>query len=311
VQRLVAEAIAEHQLDIKYTVVDEDGASVYSASDVAREEFPELDLTIRGAISIGRRLQDPLAELVKIDAKSIGVGLYQHDVNQKRLSESVDEVVESVVNRVGVNINTASHSLLKYVSGINGSLAKKIVKFRDDNGVITSRDELKKVSGMGEKTFEQCAGFLKIPESANPLDNSWVHPERYALASEILPLVKAGNDPSREQRAGLKEKYGVGDTTIDDILLELKKPNRDPRDELPKPILSQGRTGLRGPERGHEGDRQGEERRGLRRLRRHRHQGKRSYPRVRALRPLRHRPHGSDQGGRRARVPHHQPGPRA
>jgi len=240
VQRLVAEAIAEHQLDIKYTVVDEDGASVYSASDVAREEFPELDLTIRGAISIGRRLQDPLAELVKIDAKSIGVGLYQHDVNQKRLSESVDEVVESVVNRVGVNINTASHSLLKYVSGINGSLAKKIVKFRDDNGVIKSRDELKKVSGMGEKSFEQCAGFLKIPESANPLDNTWVHPERYALASEILPLVKAGSDPSREQRAAMKEKYGVGDGTIDDILLELKKPNRDPRDELPKPILSQG-----------------------------------------------------------------------
>lgn len=240
VQRVVAEAISEHGLDVKYTVVDEDGASVYSASDIAREEFPELDLTIRGAISIGRRLQDPLAELVKIDAKSIGVGLYQHDVNQKRLSESVDEVVESVVNRVGVNINTASHSLLKYVSGINGSLAKKIVKFRDENGVITSRDQLKKISGMGEKSYEQCAGFLKIPESANPLDNTWVHPERYALASEILPIVKAGSDPDREQRAALREKYAVGDATIDDILLELKKPNRDPRDELPKPILSQG-----------------------------------------------------------------------
>ncbi len=240
VQRLVAEAISEHGLDVKYTVVDEDGASVYSASDVAREEFPELDLTIRGAISIGRRLQDPLAELVKIDPKSIGVGLYQHDVNQKRLADSVDEVVESVVNRVGVNLNTASHSLLKYVSGINSSLAKKIVKFRDQNGPISSRDELKNVSGMGDKTFEQCAGFLKIPESPNPLDNTWVHPERYALASEILPLVKAGSDPSREQRAELKGKYEVGDSTIDDILLELKKPNRDPRDELPKPILSQG-----------------------------------------------------------------------
>lgn len=240
VQRLVAEAIAEHGLSVKYTVVDEDGASVYSASDVAREEFPELDLTIRGAISIGRRLQDPLAELVKIDPKSIGVGLYQHDVNQKRLSESVDEVVESVVNRVGVNINTASHSLLKYVSGINASLAKKIVKYRDDNGVIRSRDELKKISGMGEKSYEQCAGFLKIPESPNPLDNTWVHPERYELASELLPLVKAGSDPDKARRAELKDKYGVGDGTIDDILLELKKPNRDPRDELPKPIMSQG-----------------------------------------------------------------------
>lgn len=240
VQRLVAEAIAEHGLSVKYTVVDEDGASVYSASDAAREEFPELDLTIRGAISIGRRLQDPLAELVKIDPKSIGVGLYQHDVNQKRLSESVDEVVESVVNRVGVNINTASHSLLKYVSGINASLAKKIVKYRDDNGVIRSRDELKKISGMGEKSYEQCAGFLKIPESPNPLDNTWVHPERYGLASELLPLVKAGSDPDKARRAELKDKYGVGDGTIDDILLELKKPNRDPRDELPKPIMSQG-----------------------------------------------------------------------
>ena len=240
VQRLVAEAIAEHGLSVKYTVVDEDGASVYSASDVAREEFPELDLTIRGAISIGRRLQDPLAELVKIDPKNIGVGLYQHDVNQKRLAESVDEVVESVVNRVGVNINTASHSLLKYVSGINASLAKKIVKFRDDNGVIRSRDELKKISGMGEKSYEQCAGFLKIPESPNPLDNTWVHPERYELASELLPLVKAGADPDKARRAELKDKYGVGDSTIDDILLELKKPNRDPRDELPKPIMSQG-----------------------------------------------------------------------
>ncbi|TFG81194.1 MAG: RNA-binding transcriptional accessory protein [Spirochaetales bacterium] len=240
VQRLVAETIAENNLDVKYTVVDEDGASVYSASDIAREEFPDLDLTIRGAVSIGRRLQDPLAELVKIDAKSIGVGLYQHDVNQKRLSDSVDEVVESVVNRVGVNLNTASHSLLKYVSGINSSLARKIVKFRDENGVINSRDALRKVSGMGDKSFEQCAGFLKIPESANPLDNTWVHPERYDLAAEIHPLIKAGKDPSHEERVLLKEKYGVGDGTIDDIILEIKKPNRDPRDGLPKPIMSQG-----------------------------------------------------------------------
>jgi len=240
VQKVVSEALVELGGESKYAVVDEDGASVYSASDIAREEFPELDLTIRGAISIGRRIQDPLAELVKIDPKSIGVGLYQHDVNQKRLSETVDEVVESVVNRVGVNINTASHMLLKYVSGINSSLAKKIVKFRDDNGRITSRDQLKAVSGMGEKSYEQCAGFLKIPGSDNPLDNTWVHPEHYALASEILEGVRAGKDPSKEQRAGLKEKYSVGDTTIDDIIAELKKPNRDPRDDYPKPLLQQG-----------------------------------------------------------------------
>jgi uncharacterized protein len=240
VQKIVSEALAELGGESKYAVVDEDGASVYSASDVAREEFPELDLTIRGAISIGRRIQDPLAELVKIDPRSIGVGLYQHDVNQKRLSETVDEVVESVVNRVGVNINTASHMLLKHVSGINSSLARKIVKYRDDNGTITSRDQLKGVSGMGDKTYEQCAGFLKIPESPNALDNTWVHPENYALASEILEGVRAGKDPAKEQRAALKEKYSVGDTTIDDIVSELKKPNRDPRDDYPKPVLQQG-----------------------------------------------------------------------
>jgi uncharacterized protein len=228
---LVSEAMTELGGESKYAVVDEDGASVYSASDVAREEFPELDLTIRGAISIGRRIQDPLAELVKIDPKSIGVGLYQHDVNQKRLSESVDEVVESVVNRVGVNINTASHSLLKYVSGINSSLAKKIVKYRDDNGVIKSRDELKNVSGMGEKSYEQCAGFFKIPESPNPLDNTWVHPERYPLAGEILPLVRSGKDP---QGAAGRPQGQVRRGRHDDRrhTPELKKPNRDPSRRL-------------------------------------------------------------------------------
>jgi uncharacterized protein len=236
----VAEAIAEHRLDCRFAVVDEDGASVYSASDLAREEFPDLDLTIRGAISIGRRLQDPLAELVKIDPKSIGVGLYQHDVNQKRLAEQLDEVVGSVVNQVGVNLNTASYSLLRYVSGINASLAKKIVKFRDASGVIRSRSFLKEIPGLGEKTFEQCAGFLKIPESDNPLDNSWVHPENYALAAELLPIVKSGKDPSHEERAALKEKYGVGDITLDDIIAELKRPNRDPREDLPPPLLQQG-----------------------------------------------------------------------
>lgn len=240
VQKLVAETIAENRLECRFAVVDEDGASVYSASDLAREEFPELDLTIRGAISIGRRLQDPLAELVKIDPKSIGVGLYQHDVNQKQLAEQLDEVVGSVVNQVGVNLNTASYSLLRYVSGINASLARKIVKFRDASGVIRNRSLLREIPGLGEKTFEQCAGFLKIPESENSLDNSWVHPENYALAAEIQPIVKSGRDPSREERAALKENYGVGDITLDDIIAELKKPNRDPREDLPPPLLQQG-----------------------------------------------------------------------
>jgi uncharacterized protein len=239
-RELVAQAIAEGGLDCEFTVVDEDGASVYSASDIARDEFPDLDLTIRGAISIGRRLQDPLAELVKIDPKSIGVGLYQHDVNQKRLSEKLDEVVGSVVNNVGVNLNTASVSLLKYVSGINTGLAKKIVKFREAYGRIPARALLKEIPGMGDKTFEQCAGFLKIPESENILDNTWVHPENYALAEELLPLVRSGSDPDAGMRAALKEKYRVGDTTLSDIISELKKPNRDPREDFPKPILQKG-----------------------------------------------------------------------
>ena len=239
VQAAVAQAIAEKSLDVKFTVVDEDGASVYSASDVAREEFPELDLTIRGAISIGRRLQDPLAELVKIDPKSIGVGLYQHDLNQKKLSESLDEVVGSVVNNVGVSLNTASASLLKYVSGINATLSRKIVRFREESGKILSRDQLLKVPGMGPKTFEQCAGFLKIPESPNPLDNTWVHPENYPLAAEILPMVKTGG-LSDEKRVDLQSRYGVGPTTLGDIISELAKPNRDPREEYPTPILQQG-----------------------------------------------------------------------
>ena len=239
VQRLIAETIAEKKLTCRFAVVDEDGASVYSASDLAREEFPDLDLTIRGAISIGRRLQDPLAELVKIDPKSIGVGLYQHDVNQKQLANQLDEVVGSVVNQVGVNLNTASYSLLRYVSGINASLARKIVKFRDASGVIRNRSLLKEIPGLGEKTFEQCAGFFKIPESENELDNTWVHPENYALASEILPIVKSGREPKAEERAVLKEKYEVGDITLNDIISELRKPNRDPREDLPPPILQE------------------------------------------------------------------------
>lgn len=248
VQEIVAKVIAELARDpngenfpeVLYTVVDEDGASVYSASDIAREEFPDLDLTIRGAISIGRRLQDPLAELVKIDPKSIGVGLYQHDVNQKRLSETLDEVVGSVVNNVGVNINTASYSLLKYVSGINSSLAKKIVAYRDEHGKITSRQELMKVSGMGAKTFEQCAGFLKIPESDDPLDNTWVHPENYQAAREVLPLIQKKAEVPASLKKDLKEKYSLGEQTVSDIIEELQKPNRDPRDGYPKPIMQKG-----------------------------------------------------------------------
>ncbi|MDR1904785.1 MAG: RNA-binding transcriptional accessory protein [Treponema sp.] len=250
VQEIVSAVIAENNLEILYTVVDEDGASVYSASDIAREEFPDLDLTIRGAISIGRRLQDPLAELVKIDPKSIGVGLYQHDVNQKRLSEMLDEVVSSVVNNVGVNLNTASASLLRYVSGINSSLAKKIVKYREEKGKISSREELNTIPGMGPKSFEQCAGFLKIPESNDPLDNTWVHPENYTVARVIREKLGAGlsasgtstitGNLSSELIAQLKKEHGIGDTTINDIAEELKKPNRDPRDGYPKPIMQKG-----------------------------------------------------------------------
>jgi len=246
VQEIVTSLIADNHLEVLYTIVDEDGASVYSASDIAREEFPDLDLTIRGAISIGRRLQDPLAELVKIDPKSIGVGLYQHDVNQKKLSDTLDEVVSSVVNNVGVNLNTASASLLKYVSGINSSLAKKIVKYRDEKGRIASRAELTSVPGMGPKSFEQCAGFLKIPESAEPLDNTWVHPENYPVAREIRSAVTGAGTSTATGGLGsntvttLKEKYSVGETTIRDIAEELKKPNRDPRDSYPKPIMRKG-----------------------------------------------------------------------
>lgn len=242
VQALVSKVISDSyaDADVKYTVVDESGASVYSASPVATEEFPDLDLTIRGAISMGRRLQDPLAELVKIDPKAIGVGLYQHDVNQKKLAEQLDEVVGSVVNQVGVNLNTASYMLLKYVSGINASLAKKIVKYRDENGKITSREDLKKVPGLGPKAFEQCAGFLKIAESADPLDNTWVHPENYPVAREVLSYVQAKKQVPADIKKSLIEKYSIGDTTLNDIIDELGKPNRDPRDGYPAPIMQKG-----------------------------------------------------------------------
>lgn len=242
VQAIVSKVISENYAnsDVEYTVVDESGASVYSASPVGTEEFPDLDVMVRGAISMGRRLQDPLAELCKIDPKAIGVGLYQHDVNQKKLADQLDEVVSSVVNNVGVNLNTASYMLLKYVSGINSSTAKKIVAFRDTNGKIKSREDLKKVPGLGPKAFEQCAGFLKIAESADPLDNTWVHPENYDVAREVYKSVKAGEKISAETRKSLCEKYKLGETTLNDIIEELQKPNRDPREDYPAPIMQKG-----------------------------------------------------------------------
>ena len=242
VQAIVSKVISENYAnsDVEYTVVDESGASVYSASPVGTEEFPDLDVMVRGAISMGRRLQDPLAELCKIDPKAIGVGLYQHDVNQKKLAEQLDEVVSSVVNNVGVNLNTASYMLLKYVSGINSSTAKKIVAYRDVNGKIKSREELKKVPGLGPKAFEQCAGFLKIAESEDPLDNTWVHPENYEVAREVYKSVKAGDKISAETRKSLCEKYKLGETTLNDIIEELQKPNRDPREDYPAPIMQKG-----------------------------------------------------------------------
>ena len=242
VQEIVSKVISENYAssDVQYTVVDESGASVYSASPVATEEFPDLDVMVRGAISMGRRLQDPLAELVKIDPKAIGVGLYQHDVNQKKLAEQLDEVVSSVVNNVGVNLNTASYMLLSYVSGINKTTAKKIVAYRDANGKITSREDLKNVPGLGPKAFEQCAGFLKIAESADPLDNTWVHPENYDAAREVLPLIQKGEKVTSSKIDEIAAKYKIAIQTVKDIVEELQKPNRDPRDGYPAPIMSKG-----------------------------------------------------------------------
>jgi uncharacterized protein len=220
-------------------MVNESGASIYSASEVAREEFPDQDITVRGAVSIGRRLLDPLSELVKIDPKSIGVGQYQHDVNQIKLKDELDRVVESCVNHVGVDLNTASKHLLMYVSGLSATLAKNIVEYRLRNGAFGSRDELKKVSLMGPKTFEQCAGFLRIPAAANPLDNSAVHPESYHVVEEmatdlhcsVTDLISKGELRKKVTR----KKYiseSVGEFTIDDILKELEKPGRDPRQAI-------------------------------------------------------------------------------
>ena len=226
-----------------YMIVNEAGASVYSASPLAAEEFPEFDVNLRSAVSIARRLQDPLAELVKIDPKAIGVGQYQHDCPQKELDGALGAVVEDCVNAVGVDINTASKSLLLQVSGLNATTAKNIVTYREENGAFTSRAQIKKVPKLGPKAFQQCAGFLRIPESKEILDNTGVHPESYAAAKELLKLLGSEDLASLSARlesygaAAAAEKCGVGELTLIDIAKELSKPGRDPRDELPPPVL--------------------------------------------------------------------------
>ena len=230
---------------LSYMIVSEAGASVYSASKLAAEEFPQFDVNLRSAVSIARRLQDPLAELVKIDPKAIGVGQYQHDMPQKELDASLNAVVEDCVNAVGVDLNTASPSLLTRVAGLNGTIAKNIVAFREENGVFTTRRQLLKVAKLGPKAFEQCAGFLRVPESKNVLDNTGVHPESYDAAKGLLELLGATPKDARDLPARLTaygaekaaEALGVGVPTLRDIAKELSKPGRDPRDELPAPIL--------------------------------------------------------------------------
>ena len=246
---LIADMIQEHNLSCKYMIVSEAGASVYSASKLAKEEFPDLEASMRGNISIARRVLDPLAELIKIDPKSIGVGLYQHDVNQKELAEKLDQVVESCVNYVGVDVNTASVPLLTFVSGLNKRIAGNIVKHREKIGRFTSRTQLMDVSGIGEKVFEQSAGFLKIPGSENPFDNTFIHPESYDAASTLLELLNIPRHRIKESAtaidhtvikidiAQLAGEIGTGEPTLRDIIENLKKPGRDPREELPKPIL--------------------------------------------------------------------------
>ena len=252
-EAFVADMIKEAKHEVNYVIVSEAGASVYSASKLATEEYPDINVSIRGAISIARRLQDPLAELVKIDPKAIGVGQYQHDVNQKRLAESLTGVVEDAVNKVGVDVNTATPSLLSYVSGINSSIAKNIVKYRDENGKLKTRKELLKVPKLGKVAFEQCAGFLRIVDGTNPLEIAAVHPESYAAAEKLLESVGFEKEDlkNKEKVIDLREKLksvdiakeskdlDIGELTLKDIVDELSKPGRDPRDEMPKPILRQ------------------------------------------------------------------------
>ena len=247
----VSDMIKEVKHDICYVIVSEAGASVYSASKLATEEYPDINVSIRGAISIARRLQDPLAELVKIDPKAIGVGQYQHDVNQKKLSESLTGVVEDSVNKVGVDVNTATPSLLSYVSGINNSIAKSIVKYRDEHGKLKERKELLKVPKLGKVAYEQCAGFIRIPDGINPLENTAVHPESYEQTEKLLDNLGFKKDDlkNKDSLNSLKEKLksldvtslakelNIGEMTLTDIISELSKPGRDPREDMPKPVL--------------------------------------------------------------------------
>ncbi len=248
-EMFVSDMIKEVKHEIYYAIVSEAGASVYSASKLATEEYPDINVSLRGAISIARRLQDPLAELVKIDPKSIGVGQYQHDVNQNKLEESLTGVVEDAVNSVGVDLNIATPSLLKYVSGISKTIATNIVKYRDENGKLKNRKELLKVSKLGPKAYEQCAGFLRIQDGDNPLDNTSVHPESYEVAKKLLENIGFKVDDLKTNLAEIKLKLGtidvkemskqldVGEPTLVDIIKELQKPGRDPRDEMSKHIL--------------------------------------------------------------------------
>ena len=252
-EAVVAELLKELPYSAAYMVVSEAGASVYSASKLAAEEFPEYDVSLRSAVSIARRLQDPLAELVKIDPQAIGVGQYQHDMPKAELSAALDGVVEDCVNHVGVDLNTASFSLLSHIAGINQTIAKNIVAYRTENGVFTDRKQLKKVAKLGPKAYEQCAGFLRVPGAKNPLDNTAVHPESYGAAEQILRECGfqladiAGQDRSeitsiakQHGIAAIAKKAGVGEPTVKDIIKELAKPGRDPRDELPPPLLRSG-----------------------------------------------------------------------
>ena len=250
-EQFVSDMIKEIDRPVHYVIVSEAGASVYSASKLATEEYPDINVSIRGAISIARRLQDPLAELVKIDPKAIGVGQYQHDVNQKRLAESLTGVVEDSVNKVGVDVNTATPSLLSYVAGINNTIAKNIVKYRDENGKLKERKELLKVPKLGKVAFEQCAGFLRIFDGNNPLEITAVHPESYEIAEKLLGKIGFTKEElkKKEKLSKIQEKIksisipdtakelNVGEMTLQDIITELSKPGRDPREEMPKPIL--------------------------------------------------------------------------
>ena len=250
-EMFVSDMIKEASCDVHYVIVSEAGASVYSASKLATEEYPDINVSIRGAISIARRLQDPLAELVKIDPKAIGVGQYQHDVNQKNLAESLTGVVEDSVNKVGVDVNTATPSLLSYVSGINNTIAKNIVKYRDENGKLKNRKELLKVPKLGKVAFEQCAGFLRIIDGDNPLEITAVHPESYEQTEKLLKQIGfdkkdlVNKEKLTDLRSKLKaidikktaKELEIGEMTLQDIINELIKPGRDPREDMPKPIL--------------------------------------------------------------------------